>query len=310
MKTLIFAILVTAASAAGCNLFAASQLSLQIDNVQWRGGTHTDYNAFDSGEYPQVVSFKVLLTGDPTAFFVTFSTSGDPLQRKAFFANNQLEYQIYDSSVRRTVLKDLPSATSSEVIQGAFSAGETIKQLNYTIIVPPQQIVRAGMYSDSIRVTVYQGTPAQFIENDSKTVEFSVRVDQVAQVSFSGPDGAFNPQARSSSMDFGSLARGKMRGLDVRVRSNAGYRVDMVSEFGGVLRHSDPRIKSTIPYQLTVGGTPLGLSVGRQTAIVRKGRVTNPSGDVNKMEVTIGEVKEAIAGAYRDYITITVTSEE
>lgn len=288
----------------------ASQLTLQVANVQWVGGTQSDYDAFDSGEYPQVVSFKVLLTGDPVEFFVTFSTSADPLQRKATLGAGYLDYQIYDSAAQRTVLKDLPSATSAELIQGTFATNESEKQLTFTIIVPPGQIKSSGLYADSIELTVYEGTLAQYVERDSKIVDFQVRAAQITELSFANAGSAFNPNARTSALDFGTLAPEQKRDMNVRIRSNAGYRVTMESEHGGIMKHLDAAVPTTIPYQVHLGGVPVALTAGLQTPLIQTGRRTTSEGDAHNLEVTIGEISGARAGTYRDTITLTVISDE
>src|SRR5882724_1773088 len=94
---------------------AESQLRLEVDNIDWRGGTRVAYDVFDSGEYAQTIYFKVRLTGEPTPFFVTFRGVGaTDTKRQAVRGGNHLEYQVYDSVARRTVLRDLPGATVNE----------------------------------------------------------------------------------------------------------------------------------------------------------------------------------------------------
>src|ERR1044072_8960331 len=75
---------------------AECQLRLEVDNVDWRGGSRVSYGAFDSGGAAQGVYFKVRLTGDPCPFFVTFGgTTG--YERRAARGGDALGYEIYDS---------------------------------------------------------------------------------------------------------------------------------------------------------------------------------------------------------------------
>lgn len=291
-------------------LAAESQLRLEVDNVDWRGGTRVGYDVFDPGEYAQTIYFKVRLTGDPCSFFVTFSRSapGED-RRRAAFASDSLEYQIYDSINRRTGLKDLPAANANEVLLGAFGPGETVKELSYAIVVPPEQVKPSGRYTDQLKITVYQGTPANFIEKDSRTVSFSVRVEAVTEMAVVNSGAPFDPQAKSQKLDFGKLAKGKAKGFDLLARSNAGYQVLLESESGGVMKHTDPHVAGTIPYVLHVGGSPVNLKGGRQTALARNKRVTDRNGDRHEVSVTIGDVGNAVAGTYRDNITVTVISD-
>jgi hypothetical protein len=296
--------------AQGLGHAAQSQLRLEVDNVDWRGGTRVGYDVFDPGEYPQTIYFKVRLTGDPGPFFVTFSRGASGTERRqAAFASNSLEYHMYDSITRRTELKDLPAANGNEVLQGAFGPRETVKELSYTILVPPQQVKPAGRYTDQFKITVYQGTLTTFVEKDARTVSFAVRMEEVTELALVESGAPFDPKAKTQKVDFGKLAKGNAKGFDMRVRSNAGYQVLLESEHGGVMQHTNPRITSTIPYVLQVGGSLVNLSGGRKSVLTRNKRVTNRDGDRHEMLVTIGEVGNAATGTYQDNITISVISD-
>jgi hypothetical protein len=290
---------------------AESELRLEVDHVDWSGGMRAAYDVFDPGEYAQTIDFKVRLIGDPCPFFVTFgSVSGMESQRRASRGGDQIDYQIYDSVARRTALRELPAATASEVLRGAFRPGEEIKDLSYVIVVPPGQLTRAGLYNDPIKITVYQGEPEDFIEQDSKTVLFSIRVDPVTELSLGESGATFDPKAKSHRLDFGTLTKGKAGGFDLRIRSNAGYHVTLESEHGGVMKHVDPRVAGTIPYVLRVDGAPTGLGRDQQVSLSRRNRLTDSSGDRHELSVIIGAVGGAAAGTYQDNLTVSVVADQ
>lgn len=286
-------------------------LKLEVDNAEWRGGTRAGYGVFDTGEYPQTIQFKVrLVSGDPCPFFVTFGgvTQGNT-RRQAVSGIEGMDYQIFDSLNRRMSLKDLPSATASEVIQGTFGPGETIKELSYVIVVPPQQIKPSGRFTDVLRITLYSGTPDSFVQEDARTVTFSIMVDEVAEMSLVKAGSSFDPGGTSQTMDFGRLSEGKAKGFDLRVRSNVGYHVTLESENGGFLKNIDPQYNDTIPYVLETGGQPVVLGSGRQTAISRGNRLTDANGDRHEVRITMGDTSKVTAGTYRDHVLITVVSD-
>jgi spore coat protein U-like protein len=64
-----------------------------------------------------------------------------------------LSYEIYDSMTRKTALRDLPSATASEVLNGTFTSGEDVKELSYVVLVPPEQVKPSGVYAQPIKLT-------------------------------------------------------------------------------------------------------------------------------------------------------------
>ncbi len=289
---------------------AESQLRLEVDNIDWHGGTRVAYDVFDSGEYAQTVYFKVRLAGEPVPFFVTFgSVAAAGSERRAAHGGDSLGYEIYDSVTRRTALRDLPSATASEVLSGAFGPGEDVKELSYVVLVSPEQVRPSGFYTQPIKITVYQGTRDSYVEKDAKTVVFSIRVDSVAEMSLGEPGSPFDAKAKGHRLDFGNLEKGKARGLDMRVRSNAGYHVTMESENGGVMKNIDPRHPATIPYTLQINSAAVSLGRTRQTVLSRSSRLTDRNGDRHELLVTIDEVGNPPAGTYQDNITVTVVSD-
>jgi spore coat protein U-like protein len=289
---------------------AESQLQLEVGNIDWRGGTRVAYHVFDAGEYAQTIHFKVRLTGDPVPFFVTFGSVGAVgTKRRAALGGDEVEYQIYDSVARRTALRDLPAATANEVLRGTFLPGEAVKELSYVLVVPPEQVRPAGFYTDQLKITVCQGTPDNFIEKDTKTVVFSMRVDPVTEMSLGEPGAAFDPKAKTHRLEFGALDKGKGKAFDLRTRSNAGYHVTLESEHGGVMKHVDPEFSATIPYVLQVGNVPANVGRGRQTTLSRNHRLTDRNGDRHEIHVIIGEIGNAPAGTYRDNLTVTVISD-
>jgi hypothetical protein len=228
----------------------------------------------ETADGAQTVRFKVRLTGPPCPFFVTFGGLADS-KRQAAHGGDLLVYQIYDSVVRRTTLRDLPAATGSEVLRGAFAPGEDAKELSYLVLVPPGQVRPSGSYTHPVKITLYQGTPDNFVEQDAKTVIFSIRVDPVTEMSLGEPGAVFDATAKNHRLDFGNLDKGKTRGLDLRVRSNSGYHVTMESENGGVMKHSDPLNAATIPYSLQIGGAVVSLARAKQTVFTRSNRLFN-----------------------------------
>jgi spore coat protein U-like protein len=281
-----------------------------VDNVDWRGGTRSAYDVFDSGEYAQTVYFKVRLTGAPVPFFVTFGSVGAAgSERRAMQGGDSLGYEIYDSVTRRTALRALPAATASEVLSGAFSPGEDVKELSYVVLVSPEQVRPSGFYTQPIKITVYQGTRDNYVEQDAKTVLFSIRVDPVAEMSLGEPGSPFDAKAKGHRLDFGNVEKGKAKGLDMRVRSNTGYHVTMESENGGVLKSIDPRNPATIPYTLQINSAAVSLGRTRQTVLSRGTRLTDRNGDRHEVLVTIDQFGNSPAGTYQDNLTLTVVSD-
>jgi spore coat protein U-like protein len=293
-----------------CVMAAPSQLRLEADNIAWRSGARTAYDVFDAREYAQTVNFKVRLTGAPVPFFVTFagaSTAG--AQWRAAQGGNSLGFEIFDSVTRWNALRHLPGATASEVLSGAFAAGETVKELSYVVRVPAGQVRPPGIYTCPIKVTLYQGTRNKFVELDAKTVVFFIRVQPVAEMSVGKPGSPFDNTAKTPRLDFGQLEKGKSMGLDMRIRSNADYHVTMESENGGVLKSIGLSTAATISYTLQINDTTLHLGRTGQTVLSHSSRLSDYNGDLQELLVTIGQVGNAPAGTYEDNLILTIISD-
>jgi spore coat protein U-like protein len=289
---------------------AESQLRLEVDNIEWHGGRRVAYDVFDAGDYAQTVYFKVRLTGAPVPFFVAFGGVGAAdSHRRAAQGGESLGFEIYDSVTRWTALRDLPAATASEVLSGAFVAGEVVKELTCVVRVPPGQVRPPGIYRCPIKITLYQGTRNTFVEMDATTVVFTIRVDPVAEMSLGEPGSPFDGKAKDHRLDFGELKKGQAKGLDLQLRSNAGYHVTMESGNGGVLKSADPLNPAAISYTLQINGAAVTLGRSGQTVLSRGRRLTDLNGDRHELLVIIGQIGNAPAGAYEDNLTLTVVSD-
>jgi spore coat protein U-like protein len=292
-----------------CTAYAECQLKLVVNNVEWRGGPGAGYHIFDDAEYTQTVDFKVEHKGDACSFFVTFSRGwASDFNRRMGSGGEAPGYQLYKSANKSNVLKDLPSASATEVISGTFEQGDETRELRYVVVIPPLQIRPAGIYRDRVRVIVYEGTLENFIEKDSKNVTISARVHRVAELSLVNSGEPFNPQSTTKVLDFGPLTGGKSRSFDLRVRSNSGYTVTFESENGGAMKNTDPTDNSTVAYVLEVDGAVVDLSRGRRPSVARNSGMTDSNGERRGLSFAAGPVGDATAGTYRDNITITVAA--
>jgi spore coat protein U-like protein len=305
----IILIALAAALVPAATVYAASNLTLQINDVQWQGSPGGGYNGFDPVEYSQTVTFTVRHTGQSCEFFVTFSRGGaSDFNRRLTISNDILAYQVYDTVSKSNVLKDLPTAQASEVISGTFPNGNQTRTLSYALVIPPLQIKAPGVYSDSLQVTVYEGNPGQYQQQDSTSLSVTARVLEVVELSLLDSGAPFNPQATSKVVDFGALAQGQSRSIDLRIRGNSRYQVTFQSQYGGMMRHADPSEPSTVPYVLDVDGAAVNLTQVGQGFVGANTGPTDMNGDRHRLRFTVGPVGEAAAGSYRDMIIVTVSA--
>ena len=133
--------------AEACNSLRFRNLGAQ---VTWQGGSGSGYEVFDSGQTVQAVTFDIRKSG-PTGcnYFVVISVGGNgTFSRQLSGSGNTLEYNFYTSAALSSVVKDVPTATSSEIISGSFSGAGT-QDASHTVQVniPPLQVVPPGRFT-------------------------------------------------------------------------------------------------------------------------------------------------------------------
>ncbi|MBI5387104.1 MAG: spore coat protein U domain-containing protein [Verrucomicrobia bacterium] len=295
---------------APCFLLADNNLFLQIAGVEWRGKTGAGYDVFDPMPYLQTVNFTVRHTGSAGSYFITFSkNSAGNTPRLLTSGASTLNYQLYDTASLNNVLKDLPAAAPNEVLSGSFGSGNDARQLSFVMAMPSLQIKPDGTYTDSVRVSVYDGTLAHYTLAQSVVIQITARVPQLTGLSIVPTGGGFDPLATTQLLDFGTLTEGKSLGLDLRVRSNAGYSVSLQSENQGALKNTAAGLTDTVPYTMQVGGAVVTFTSQAEVVLARRGVITGATGDAYPVQVTIGPTGDASAGNYRDIVTITVRAE-
>lgn len=280
-----------------------SVLLRNIDNIRFTGANA--YRVFEPVDGELSASFDVRhRRGEACEYFVAFSTGQSGSYDRQMEGEGVLSYLLYDSPARTNVLKDLPQATSSEVITGAFSttAPETNSH-SYIAVVPQYQVVAAGLYTDQVDLVLYEGTLTGFAERDRRTVNLRARVLADVQACFGNCGGGFDPGATSGNIDFGILEEGVARTADVWIRSNSNYSVRLQSENRGVLRH-ESSYDSEVPYMLLLNGTPV--DVTRVSVRFEDGvGPTSVTGVPYTLHFEIGTTASAAAGLHRDRVTLT-----
>lgn len=289
--------------------FSAEACRLRLRNVPtvtYDGSTGMGYESFDAAIYPQSQPLTIRNQRRRACnYFITFDegTSGT-FNRTLVNGPNILNYQLYDQASQANILKDLPSATANEVISGSFT-GRGSQQLSFFLVIPAEQVVRPGVYRDTITMTAYEGDLSSYTQDHTRNLRISVTVLEQLDLSLVNPGGSFNPALTSRLIDFGILQTGEFSDFDLRVRSNIGYSVTLSSLNLGNMAHMTPPDPSLIPYTLTANSANVDLS-GPATTVINTPLPTSPLGVPYPMRITVGTIGNASAGVYQDNITITV----
>lgn len=290
---------------------AKAILNLRVSGADWRGRLGSGYEVFDTTPYSQSVTFTVDHQGSACDYFVTLSkdTPGNS-PRLMTGGTESLGFQIYDTPSFGNVLKDLPLATSNEVVQGRFGSGNESHQREFVFTIPALQVVSGGTYSASVRVDLYEGNLGTHEVARTVTIQLRARVLESLDLAVLASGQGFTPGADRHTLDFGELTQGKSLGLDLKVRSNAGYSVRIASEQGGLLKLKSGAPTDSIPYRLELGQMPLPLTKEPLTAVVHRGGATPILGTTYPLRVTIGDLANPTAGDYQDVLTVTVQTEK
>lgn len=278
-----------------------------VPDFRWQG-EGTGYNPFTPQAYTQEGQIEVRNVGTGTcSFFVTFSFgSAGTINRYMTLGANQLPYNIYDSITRSNVLKDLQTANDNEVLSGVFAVdnpGTETMDLSYYVHIEPGLIRPAGDYSDTVTLTLYRGTMSNYQQQATRNIRYRALIPKVAEASVVPSGAAFDANATQYNVDFGFLQEGDRDRLDLLVRTNAGYTVELLSQNQGKLKRVGGA-SGTVPYRLSVNGALVNLQ-GKVVVAQRSG-VTLAGGDRFPLLIEIGTLADAVPGNYRDDITVVV----
>ncbi len=292
-------------------LFAACGLGLTISNVSL---------PWTQANLSQLVNFtatRTNTTGGCRNFFITMTKGGSSTYtRKLFLNTNTLDYNLYKNNSTSYVMKDvLDQTNANEVISASFSGSNSTKAVSYyakmPYISPPTGMYAGGTYSDTYVVKIFEGNRGDTtVPAYSTSVTISTVVPKVINISLVDSGAAYNVSDTSQTLNFGTLSQNETQGFDMRVLTNAGYKVSFSSQNNGNLKHAS--YNSLVSYSLKVNNVTINLN-GSSTMPVD---VATGSGIYYATSaplpvlVTIGSIDNKLAGSYSDYITVTATTTE
>ncbi|HDQ14683.1 MAG TPA: hypothetical protein ENN41_07710 [Sediminispirochaeta sp.] len=295
----------------------------KVDAIAFRGQKPMLNNAPYDLSLGITEELSVTLThkGPATDYFITFGpgSSGDAAARQMLNDLGEvIQYNVYDNEIAGNILKDGPDPEN--VLSGSFPAvtqgGPVTETKTFSIIVPPEQFPPAGTYTDTVTLSLYEGSFDNPIGPTGSTVEMSLRVvmEEIIELSLVPPGGVFDSNFQSpQTLDFGYIYPDQTytRSIDVLARANTPYDLSISSSNSGVMTHVDQNDPSTIPYQLSSNGTPVDLSTGDQLIAGAAG----PSGWTGDRYSLIFETMDYAGAAelpsegdYQDTLTITITA--
>jgi hypothetical protein len=295
-------VLLAGTASAACNITVGD-----ITSTTWMGGNGVGYDIYDSQRRIQLVNFRVRSHDGGCPYYLTVSPATGSGDGTGYLmgGGGEIRFGIYKDANGSQPLRPAGLAVETDMYLGVVPAGGTIiNQLVLTI--PPEQVVAPGFYSGDVEFTLYEGVFGSGVVRDRRRVTVSVQVPSVAQVSFAEGTG-FDANHGSHTVLFGRLRERDRRVVNLKARSNGGYRLLLQSMNGGVLRHVDPSDDSRVPYTVIVDGNPVVLN-GGETMVIVNSEMTHGSGRNHRLEVVVGATDDASAGDYRDVINVVIWS--
>lgn len=248
-------------------------------------------------------------------YFYDFS-KGNANSYQRFLENrngDRISYNIFKSTDFQNILTEVADMNSnSDAIWGwVLATNQNFSNtLNLKINYNPSFMYPSGTYSDNISVNLFSGLPFNDpLKEDSANINFSFVVASAISLSLVDVGGVFVEGDTEQLMDFGVIENGETLEADLKVKSNAGYKVYMKSENKGKMKHES--VNDSVTYRLYVDNSSVNLNAGgKGSKVADKSGVTPIDGDNLRLKVVMGDPSGRATGVYTDFVTITAETKE
>jgi hypothetical protein len=160
-------------------------------------------------------------------------------------------------------------------------------------------------------MSLYNGTVASksfFDFQDSGSTTVSVSVPSFVELYLLDPGAPPEAGQAAYSLDFGALSPGQTQSVELLVRSNESFSVSVQSANEGSLALQEGG-GGVIPYQLSVGGSPVDIGGGAAVPVLSSAGPTDLAGRRYPIGVEIGNFGFVPNGVYQDNVTFVITAQ-
>lgn len=231
---------------------------------------------------------------------------------KGFVLHNALSELNYDVDAGCIVQKPQEEKEEKGVtLLPIYCSPQKTGLLTFPIVVsfPEGQMIPKGEYGDGIEVELWCGD--QFVAKESLFVQ--TRVEEYAEVSITEVIDNEFLATRYALVDFGIVDGTVSKVLNLGVRANYDYDVEIESKNHGKLKWEAPLDVVTpktvfMDYSLLVDNQEIQLG-GGTTVLRHLGNLSPMRGNRHTMQITLyPDLSRNLAGKYRDQILISVIS--
>jgi spore coat protein U-like protein len=196
----------------------------------------------------QIISFSITKVNPEACSIRLGFTKGQApdYNRYASVNGKNVAYQLYQNSTFSTPLKDGSDVSSiNETINLSFGSGTNVTQLvNYYVQIPLGSMISPnykeyGTYLDTFNIKAYDSSDATLSSPLTVgSVSLSIAVSAIFEVSLVDTGAAFDPTSVIKSVNLGDLSIPQTANVDLKVRSNLGYKISVSSQNGGKLKQN------------------------------------------------------------------------
>lgn len=179
------------------------------------------------------------------------------------------------------------------------AAGERQAEVRWTFRVIGDAVLSPGQYDTAVQALVVDRD-----DSEPRRIASTYRIDvrARAQANIAGAAGGFGGSTLSI-VDFGEINAGEQQTVFLQLRANTGAVVQLSSRNGGMLIN-DAMPGTPIPYSATLDGVSLPPSV---QATVPVDPPLTIDGVSLPLTLRVGAFTGALAGAYKDVITVEIS---
>ncbi|SHF15274.1 hypothetical protein SAMN02745148_01937 [Modicisalibacter ilicicola DSM 19980] len=288
-RFVLMAMLIVLQGVAQGDPVSSAACEARIESITLKGAM--DYSPFDRWDRVETLDIHVRRGGVCTLAFTFESHNRNRLSG----SRESLTYRIQTHSGNDLRLNGV------NVYSGRAIASGDDSRFPVSVVIPAGQPARAGAYSDRVSVQLMNGS--RVIDTHELTLKSDVRPQ--ARIRISGSSTTGFSSADGAGLDFGSLTSGEEKSAYLFVQSNSAYALQLTSENRGRLRHVHGSASNAyIAYRAWLDDKLLDLRRA-ETYRPSPGRALDATTPY-RLRVRIGDVSRAIAGRYRDTISVDV----